>query len=122
MSTPGSNLLNQALGVIASQTIQYIAYLSRSKTATGSLVSSYAPPKPLQGSIQPVGRQLMLLLGLDMQKHYVTIFVSNRVIDVRRDVASDKFMFNGVTFQALSITKWLTVDSWNQVLAVEVPS
>lgn len=122
MSTPGSNLLKQALKVIKAQTITYIPYVSRSTLPNGVLLPVYGTPSSIQGSIQPVSRQLMQILALDMQRHYVNIFVSQNIIDVRRDVSSDKFSFSGVTYQAISITKWISVDSWNQVLAVEVPS
>lgn len=122
MNVPGSNLLTQALQLITSQSISYYAYLSRSKTATGTFVPVYARAVVIKGSIQPVSRSLMQILGLDMQRNYVNIFVRNAVIDIKRDVSSDKFMFAGTTYQALSITKWISVDSWNQVLAIEVPS
>ena len=121
MMVPGSNILNRALKLLTAQTITYLAFVSRSTTAIGTQVPVYATAVQLRGSIQPVPRQLMEILGLDLQKHYVNIFVSNNVIDVARDVSSDKFKFGGATFQAISITKWRTVDGWNQVLAVEVP-
>jgi E217 collar protein gp28 len=119
---PGSNLLNQALSVIASQTISYIAFVSRSKNINSVWVPTYATPVNIQGSIQPVPRTLMMELGLDLQRHYVNIYVSNKVIDIRRDVSSDQFKFQGTTYQAISLTRWFGVDGWNQVLAVEVPS
>jgi len=122
MSVPGSNILRQAMRQIASQTLIYKAYVSRSKTSIGTYVSEYATPVSVKGSIQPVPRTLMEILGLDMQKHYVNIFVPQRVVDIHRDVSSDLFLFNDDIFQALSITKWVTVDGWNQVLCVEVPN
>ena len=72
--------------------------------------------------MQPVPRVLMETLGLDFQKHYVNIFVPQSVIDIRRDVSSDKFIYCGVTYQGISLTKWVSQDGWNQVLCVEVPS
>lgn len=122
MTTPGSNLLNQALSIIAAQAIVYLAYVSRSETDFGTLVPVYASPVTIRGSIQAVPRALMELLGLDFQRNYVNIFVPNTIIDIARDVSSDQFQFGGSTFQALSLTKWRSIDGWNQVLCVEVPS
>ena len=121
MSVPGSNLLVKALRLIASQTFTYVAFSGRELNGIGNWVTSYAPPVQVQGSVQAVSRQLMQILGLDMQRHYVNIFVPQAVVDVRRDVTSDQFVFCGVTYQALSITKWVQIDGWNQVLCVEVP-
>jgi hypothetical protein len=119
---PGANLLSIALTMIASQTMTYLAYVSRSTNSIGLQVPVYAAPVTVKGSIQPIGRALMETLGLDMQRRYVNIFVPQGVVDIARDVSSDKFQFGGYTYQAISITQWVTVDSWNQVLAVEVPS
>jgi len=121
MQVPGSNILNRALRLITAQTITYLAFTGRTTTTNLMLVPEYAAPVCIKGSIQPVGRQLMETLGLDMQRHYVTIYVPQHVIDIRRDVSSDKFEYGGATFQGLSITKWITVDGWNAVIAVEVP-
>lgn len=122
MTVPGANLLNIALSLIASQSITYLAYVSRAINSIGLLEPTYAEPVILNGSLQPVSQSLMQILGLDMQRRYVNIFVSQDIIDVTRDVSSDKFQFSGRTYQAISITQWVTVDFWNQVLAVEVPS
>lgn len=122
MSVPGSNLLTQALQLIAAQTITYLAYVSRASNAIGLWVNTYATPATFRGSLQPVPRSLMQILGLDMNKSYVNIFVANSIVDIARDVSSDQFQFAGATYQALSITPWLAIDGWNQVLAVMVPA
>ena len=119
---PGANLLNMAFSLIASQQITYLAYQSRSTNAIGMQVPVYAAPVIINGSIQPMGRVLMETLGLDMQRHYVTIYAPNSMVDIRRDVTSDRFQFKGATFQGLSLTKWFSVDGWNAIIAVEVPN
>ena len=118
---PGANLLASALTLIASQQITYLAFQSRTLNAIGMQVPTYAAPTIIMGSIQPVGRELMETLGLDLQKHYVNIYAPNHMVDIRRDVTSDQFQFSGATFQGLSLTKWFTVDNWNSILCVEVP-
>lgn len=122
MSVPGSNLLTQALQLIARQQMTYLPYSSRTLQANGVYASVYGIGAVVGGSIQPVSRSLMETLGLDMQRRYVNIFVPQSVVDVDRDVAGDQFQFAGYTYEALSITQWVTVDSWNQVLCVAVPT
>ncbi len=122
MSVPGSNLLKKAFRLIAAQTIIYKAFVSRTANGIGLWNATYAMPVCTKGSVQPVPRQLMELLGLDLQKHYVYIYVSQSVVDIRRDVTSDQFLFGGATYQALSITRWVQIDGWNSVLCVEVPN
>lgn len=122
MSVPGSNQLNRAFRLIKAQQITYLAWTARTKTSTGTLVSTYANGRPIRGSLQPVARTLLEMLGLDLQRHYVNIYVAQAVIDIRRDVAGDQFVYNGAKFEAISITKWLGQDGWNAVLAVEIPA
>ena len=122
MSVPGCNLLSMASRIIAQKSFTYLQYLSRSTNGIGMQVPVYASPVTLRGSIQPIPRELMMTLGLDLTKHYENIYVSNRLIDIRRDVSSDKFQFDSATFQGLSMTKWIDLDGWNAILVVEVPS
>lgn len=121
MTVPGSNLLSQALRLITAQSIVYKAYASRTLTDIGTYVAIYATGTRIKGSVQPVPRQLMENLGLDMQRNYVNIFVSQAVVDIRRDVTGDQFIFGRTIYEAMSITPWERIDGWNQVLAVEVP-
>ena len=122
MATPGSNILKTALSVLASQKIQYLAFVSRSNNAIGMLVPVYAAAITIRGSVQPVPRSIMERLGLDFQKQYVNIFVPNDVVDIERDVSSDKFQYGGKTYQGLSSTAWYSVDGWNEILCISVPS
>lgn len=122
MSVPGSNLLNQALTLIAAQAITYLAFTGRTKNDLNQFVAAYAEPTTIRGSLQPVPRSLMETLGLDMQKNYVNIFVPNALIDIARDVTSDQIQFAGKTYQCLSLTPWFTLDGWNQMLCVEIPN
>lgn len=117
---PGMNILSTALRVIARQSFQYYAYNSRTKNAAGLLVPSYDSPKMASGSVQPVPRTIYEQNGLDLQKNYMTFFVEKDIIDIGRDVAGDKFVYNNQTFQALSITNWYSMDGWVPVLTVQV--
>lgn len=120
MTVPGSNLLNRALRLIASQTFDYYRFISRAAGATGLFVASYDDPLTLKGSIQPVPRRLYEALGLDLTKNYYNIYVSKSVLDVRRDVSGDYVIYNAQKFQCESITAWFAADGWVAIMAVQV--
>lgn len=90
---PGSNLLEIALQVIAPQAFRYYAFIERVTNSIGLDIASYAEPMSLNGSVQPVPRSMMDILGLDMQKNYINVFVSRDVIDIGRDVSGDYLVF-----------------------------
>lgn len=121
-TVPGSNLLNQALGIIGRQSFLYFAQLSRTTdvagTDIGQYVSTYATAVHASGSVQPMSRALYQQYGLDLQKTYFNFYVSADIIDVTRNVSGDQFKFNGRTFQCESIMPWFGIDGWNQVIAV----
>lgn len=122
MTAFDTNLLEDALDVVGRQAFQYFPYASRTKNAAGLLVTTRGAGQTVEGSLQPVPRILFEKLGLDMQKNYVTIFLSKNVIDIARDVAGDQFTYSGRRFQALSRTDWFYQDGWDSILCVEVPS
>jgi hypothetical protein len=117
---PGSNILNMALRVISKQCFDYYKFMSRTKQPNGQFLATYYAPQNLSGSVQPVPRELFEEMGLDLQRTYMNFFVSQDIIDVKRDVSGDQFFFAGRTFQCLSITPWIAIDGWNQVLAVVI--
>lgn len=120
MAIPGSNLLVEALGVIASQTVSYIRYAARAPNAIGQYITTYAAAESVQGSFQPVPRSLYQQQGLDYQKSYWNFYVPNAVIDVTRDVSGDQLSFQGRKYQCESVTPWYSIDGWNAVLCVDV--
>lgn len=156
MQIPGANILAIALGVLASQTFTYFAFVQRTPQPNGLYVDTYTAGMTFRGSVQPVPRSMFERLGLDFQKTYVNVFLPREVVDVDRDVSSDYIVFgnmvqpgpfqittdglNPITtdagnpivtdqgsspqaakYQALSATRWFSVDGWTQVLCVLVP-
>lgn len=117
---PGSNLLNLALSVIARQQFQYFQFLSRAQNAIGQDIATYAAPLSLSGSVQPVPRELYHDNGLDFQRNYFLFYVSENVIDPRRDVSGDIMNFAGNTYQCISENDWFPIDGWTGVLCVQV--
>ncbi len=119
-NVPGSNILAQALTVIAMQTVLYRQNTGRATTAAGKFIPTYAAAVELRGSFQPIKRSLYQKLGLDLQKNYANLYVSADLIDVGRGVAGDQYVFNGRLWQCESLTPWYAVDGWVGVLSIDV--
>ena len=108
------------LSVIGRQSFQYYAFASRTTNEIGIDVSTYGPPRPITGSIQPVPRNLYEVYGLQFDKYYVTFFIERNVLDVARDVSGDQIIYCGSRFQVLQKTDWFHQDGWDALLAVQV--
>jgi len=121
MGFPGGNILGLALSVITPQQLSYRRFVSRAANAAGVWNVKYSNPVQLRGSIQPVPRERYEQNGLDFQKNYVTIFVSQNVIDISRDVTGDQFWYAGKLYQAESRTPWFQQDGWDAILCIEEP-
>lgn len=116
---PGSNILNQALTVIAKQTVQYYRMLDRAVNDVGQDVTEYAPPVAITGSFQPIQRKLYEQYGLDFQKSYFILYASKNIIDVGRNVSGDQITFQGRRYQCESETEWFGIDGWVGVICVD---
>lgn len=122
MTAFDSNLLEDALDVVGRQAFSYLPYQSRTKNSVGMLAATYGAAQSVEGSWQPVPRQLYEKMNLDWQKNYATVFISKNVIDIARDVAGDRFVYAGKTYQAESRTDWFAQDGWDAILCVEIPA
>lgn len=123
MSYPGSNILRQALRVIASQTFKYYKFLGRAENAIGYDVSSYADPILIKGSVQPTPRNMYELYGLDLNQRHVTVYTPNNIIEIDRDRSSDQIMFECQAYQVLSNpAPWFLIDGWMACIAVGIPN
>lgn len=120
MSVPGSNLLKRAQQLLAFQTFQYLKYATRTLTSNGLYTTTFAPSQTLKGSVQPVPRRMYEFLQLDLQKNYYNVYVSQDALDVDRGVSGDQIVFNGMTLNCESLTKWFAMDGWVAILCVQV--
>jgi hypothetical protein len=120
MSIPGQNLLKMALTLIAKQKVNYYKYTGRVLNSVGQYVTSYEPAVVIVGSFQPVPRNLYAQYGLDFQKNYCTFYALNDVIDLKRDITSDRIAFNSQLYQVESANDWFALDGWKGVLCVQI--
>lgn len=117
---PGSNILSQALQIIASQQVIYKKNNGRTVNQIGQYVSSYDGDQLITGSFQPVPRSLYHQYGLDFNKDYFTFYTDTNVKDILRDSSGDMIQFNGEIFQVESANDWFAIDSWVGVLCVRI--
>lgn len=117
---PGSNLLNQALTVIASQTVQYFAALSRQTNNIGLVTAVHSAPIDIKGSVQAVPLVNYERLGLDMNREYIMFYASLDMRDAQRDRTTDYLGWNGSRWDIINVTAWHGIDGWSSVLAVNV--
>ena len=74
----------------------------------------------LQGSIQPVPRELYQTYGLQFDQNYVTAYMPESATDVSRDTAGDQIVYAGGRFQAVQKVNWYGPDGWIALLFVQV--
>jgi hypothetical protein len=116
---PG-NLLNRAMGLCGSTTIQWYSATGTTINDIGLRVTTFALPVSVIASVQPVPRSLVQFLGLDAQKEYVNVYASTKMDDLARDRSGDQFVFGDYRYQIMSNTEWFRVNGWNGTLAVKI--
>ncbi|MNH03096.1 hypothetical protein D3C81_678170 [compost metagenome] len=120
MGVPGSDLLAEALQIIETDTIQILKQNVRTLNAAGIYVTTYGEPVDFEASVQAVDRNTYNQLGLDMNKRYIQIYVSDDVNDLTRDTTGDKVHFNGREYSITSALDWFAIDGWVGLLCVDV--
>lgn len=119
MTTPGSNNLAQALSIQGKQTIFYYEADGRSTNDEGIRVSAYKPPVMAQGAFQPMPRQMVVQLGLDLNKEHGWLYLSRNMKDVARGTQGDQFTYAGRRWQLLSSIDWFSQDQWMSVICAD---
>ncbi|WVR18073.1 head protein [Burkholderia phage Bm1] len=118
---PSSNLLDEAFGLIETQTIQWMPYSQRTLNDVRQWVTTYAAPQDIEASVQAVDRQTYVDLGLDFQKDYVQVYACIDSTDLDRDVTGDRFILpDGRVYQIESELSWFMMDGWTGSLCVKV--
>lgn len=120
MIVPGGNILAAALRVIQPQTPVLRAWTARNLGPTGLYVNTYADPRPIVGSFQPVSLTAYQALGLDMAKKYSVLYTNAPIRAVAADGSGDVVEYAGERHKAESETDWQTQDGWRSYLFVKV--
>lgn len=116
---PGINLLAIASSVIATQSVTYLKWLSRTRTQAGQLVDTYSAPITIRGSWQPVNMVTIKNLGLDMSKQYRQLWTNAEIKLVDVDRGADKIIIDGYEWTPANAgNDWSSVDGWRAVVFV----
>lgn len=118
----GVNLLALANRAIGFSSAIHKRWRENYKDEAGQITPLYFPDEQIRASVQPVPRQMIELLGLDVQKDYVTVYTTAdvQVRDTERNVAGDLLLFDGNTYQAESNTKWVSQNGWRGTVFVSL--
>lgn len=114
------NLLNTAMRVIPKQTVSYYKFKSRKTNDYGQDVSEYEEPIDVIGSCQATSRSHIQLLGLDLDREYITFYCSKDVLDMERETSGDQLQYGGTRYQVLDKSDWIRQDGWNGVVCVRI--
>lgn len=120
---PGINLLSEAMGIIATQTIGYRKFSGRVLNAQRLWVTSYENDgafTAMEASVQRIPRHQYVQFNLEFQRNYVNVFASLDMVDLDRDQSGDQFVYNGRLYQLESQGTWFAQDGWAVCMAVDI--
>lgn len=120
MSTPGSNLLAEAVSVIGTQEFFLYQWDGSSDNAAGRTVQTYKPRITISASIQAVSRSVYKNMGLNFKSKYLAIWSVQDVKSLSRLQSNDQIGFLGRRFNILSEDDWTPIDLWNNFVAVDI--
>ncbi len=118
---PGAGLMGLASRLVGLQTMQHRAFTGRAVNTVGDFISTYAAPVAIYGSFQPMGKELMQQLGLNLSKAYATLYTTANVQPTQEGRSGDIILYQGRTWQAESTHEWRLVGEVGGTLLVEVP-
>ena len=113
------NLLNIALGVIPSQSVELYRFKESVKDPVFGDTPIYHDPEIIIGSWQAVDTEDVKELGLDVAKRYRRLYTSHDIKDVQRGSMPDLVMFNGIRYSVVGDADWCAQDGWKSLLCVE---
>ena len=83
------NLLDMALGTIGTQTVTYKKFLSRTTNEIGLDEDTYDVLVDIEGSFQPVPKNIIANLGLDISQHHFNFYVSKDILELDKFKVAD---------------------------------
>ena len=113
-------MLNAAMGLIPPVQLTWRKSAGRTQNALGQWVTSYAAPVQITGSFQPLEKAKYEMLGLDLNKHYYTLYSSEALIAVERGTSGDVIDYQGKRYQIEYAADWSDYNGWKGVLCVEI--
>lgn len=114
---PGINLLNVAMSMLGSQTVEYSRFLGNTTLPNGIKAPSYGEYETVEDcSVQPIPKSNYREKGLNFSREYVTWWVARDVLGLDRDFSGDKIQWNGKTWIVDSDVSWFEQDGWCELV------
>lgn len=117
---PGINLLEIALGAIASQEGQWLRFAGNTENSQGQEIPSYDAPISVYGSFQPTDAKTVQERGLDTTQKYRTFYTSNPIAITERSTSPDLMIFYGRKYQVTGDTDWFPQDGQKAVILIDI--
>lgn len=95
MQNFGFNTLGLVQSVIGKQAYQLEAWEGRSENVNGYEVDVYSDAVTRHASVQPIDREQMQIMGLDLDKVYIEIFDQELVGLLSRSQNPDRIIWQG---------------------------
>ena len=120
MNIPGSNLLQIAMSVINPTGDVFLRkYAGEVDNDFGVPIKSWEEPVPMMGcSAQPISFHDIQVLGLEVGKRYIRVWVSADAQATSRGSEGDQFIWGLELWTIVEPTYWIKQDGWNEVVAV----
>lgn len=117
---PGANLLGMAARLVRLDKPQHVRYKGEVKDDAGNITPEYYSPVTIAASMQPVPRELMEKLQLDLQKNYMMAYTNVELRDLKRGGPMDMLNYAGRVWNVESNTSWKTQDGWLGSLVCDI--
>ena len=117
---PGINLLNIALGAIASQTGQWLKFMGNTQNSQGQDIPQYYPAETVIGSFQSTDARTIADMGLDVTAKYRTFYSSTPIAITDRGTSPDLLIFYGRKYQVAGELDWINQDGWKGLVLVDI--
>jgi len=114
------NLYNMARTLIPSDEVYLSKFLSNSENDVGQLIPAYGEQYLIDASFQPIESSIIEHLGLELDKTYRVLYTNELIQNIEDNTSSDIVYFNGVGYQCLKKSDWLSYNGWNGVVCVRL--
>lgn len=115
-----NNLLNAALSAIPTQKVFLKKAIGTTTSDDGYIVTEYAEPIEILGSMQAVQEIDIQSLGLTMNKRIMRLHTKEKINGAVENMASDLIIYDDKVYQVITPTNWQPQDGWNRIYLVEI--
>lgn len=98
----------------------FLKYKGTTIDEMGRDVPEFEEPVTLLGCIQPISNKMYEQLGLDLDKHYKTVFSSALMKSIAESIQPDRIIYQGLTYELVENKNWYETNGWTKAIMVEL--